>query len=231
MRPRRHLGDVAQQLRVHRAVVEVVVADQYAERLAAELAVFLLVHFLEDRALVPGSAAELLERAAQLLLGDVEDLDLQELVGFGVVDQVGQPAPRRLQLLEVLVVHDLVDLAGQLGVDRRDHRLDRTQRVVGDQAGAGERLARQRLDRLLHRFARPVAFGLELAIHEGRKIAGGRGFRQAGRGDGRKIGFGHAQDSPPVPVTGLGAAARLAISAGSCSSLPTSSSAPVLPSM
>ena len=48
------------------AVVEVVVADQAAEGLAAELAVFLFVDLLEERALVPGRALVLLERLAEV---------------------------------------------------------------------------------------------------------------------------------------------------------------------
>ena len=62
------LRHLAQQLDVGRRVVEVVVADQAAERLAAELAVFLLVDLLEQRALVPGRALVPLERLAEILL-------------------------------------------------------------------------------------------------------------------------------------------------------------------
>ena len=47
------LGHFAEQLDIGRAVVEVVVADQAAERLAAELAVFRFVDLLEYRALIP----------------------------------------------------------------------------------------------------------------------------------------------------------------------------------
>ena len=56
----RDLRHLPEQLDVRRRVVEVVVADQAAEGLAAELAVLLLVELLEDRALVPGGALELL---------------------------------------------------------------------------------------------------------------------------------------------------------------------------
>ena len=91
------LGHLAQQLHVRRAVVEVVVADQAAEGLAAELAVLLLVELLEDRALVPGGALELLQGLVQLLLGDVHHPDLEHLVGLGVVDQVVQAAPGALR--------------------------------------------------------------------------------------------------------------------------------------
>ena len=51
----------AQHLDVRRRVVEVVVAHETAERLAAELAVLFFVDLLEEGALVPGRAFELLE--------------------------------------------------------------------------------------------------------------------------------------------------------------------------
>ena len=89
----RDLCDPAQQSDVRRAVVEVIVADQAAVGLAAELAVFFLVDFLEDGALVPGGPFEFLDRLAQLLLRDVEDANLQHFVGLGVVDQVVQAPP------------------------------------------------------------------------------------------------------------------------------------------
>ena len=100
------LRHLAQHLDVRRAVVEVVVADQAAVGLAAQLAVLLLVELLEDRALVPGRALELFEGLVQILLGDVHHADLQHLVGLGVVHQVVQTAPGALQLLEVRVVQD-----------------------------------------------------------------------------------------------------------------------------
>ena len=68
MRRRGDLSDIAQQLRVLRRVVEVVVAHQQPERLAAELAVLLLIEAPEDRALVPGGAAELLKRPPEIFL-------------------------------------------------------------------------------------------------------------------------------------------------------------------
>src|SRR5207253_4145246 len=61
----RHLTD---QLDVRRRVVEIVVADQAAEGLAAELPVLRLVELLEDRALVPGDALEALEGPTQIRL-------------------------------------------------------------------------------------------------------------------------------------------------------------------
>src|SRR5437764_1248636 len=74
----RHLSE---QLDITRGVIEVIVAHERAIGLTAQLTVFLLVHFLEERALVPGGALVFLERLAQVLLGNVEHTDLQHLVG------------------------------------------------------------------------------------------------------------------------------------------------------
>lgn len=57
------LGHFAQQLHVLRAVIEVVVAHQAAERFAAELAILFFVDFLEDRALIPAHTFIALQRA------------------------------------------------------------------------------------------------------------------------------------------------------------------------
>ena len=75
MRCRRDVRDLLEQLDVLAALVEVVVADQRAERSAAEHAVLFLVHLLEQRALV--ELGRPLQVAQQVLLRDVEDLDLQ----------------------------------------------------------------------------------------------------------------------------------------------------------
>ena len=98
----RHLTD---QLDVRRRMVEVVVADQAAEGLAAELPVLRLVELLEERALVPGHALEALEGPTQVRLGDVQHADLQHLVGLGVRHQVVEATPGALDFLERLVVH------------------------------------------------------------------------------------------------------------------------------
>src|SRR5262249_2441710 len=92
----------------------VVIPDQAAEGLAAELPVLSLVELLEDRALVPRDALVALERPSEIRLGDVHDADLQHLVGLGVGDQVVEPAPGALDLLEGLVVHDEIDLLAEL---------------------------------------------------------------------------------------------------------------------
>ena len=70
-----HVRHLLEQRDVLRMVAELVVADQQAERRAAEGAVLFLVDLLEQRALVElGRALQVLE---QVLLRDVEDLDLE----------------------------------------------------------------------------------------------------------------------------------------------------------
>jgi hypothetical protein len=126
------LRHLAEQLDIGRRVIEMIVTDQATVRLATELTVFLLVNALEQRALIPGHALVFAQRLAQLLLGDVQDADLQHFVGLGVVDEIVQAAPRALDLLEALVMQDQVDLVGQLFVDLGNNRLDGADDVVGD---------------------------------------------------------------------------------------------------
>ena len=97
VRRRGDLRHVGQQLHVFRVVVELVVADQHAERLAAELAELLLVDLAEDRALIPGSAAEFAQGARQFALADIEQADFQHGVRIGRPHQEVQAAPSRLR--------------------------------------------------------------------------------------------------------------------------------------
>src|SRR5207302_1430167 len=106
----RDLAHLAQQLDIGRSVIKVVVPDHAAERLAPELPVFLLVDPLEDRALIPGGTLVALQRFAELGLTDIEYTNLQHFVGFGVVHEVMQAAPRTFELLEVRVMQDQVVL-------------------------------------------------------------------------------------------------------------------------
>src|SRR5690606_14889979 len=69
----------------------------------------------------------LLEVLEELLLGDVEDLELQRRAGLGLVEEVAETPPGALETLEVGVVQDLVELEGDDPVDLGDagveHRL------------------------------------------------------------------------------------------------------------
>ena len=177
----RDLRHLAEQLDVGRRVVEVVVADQRAERLAAELAVLFFVQLLEERRLVPGRALVALQRLAEVLLGDRHHADLQRLVGLGVVHHVVQAAPGRLELLEVLVMQDEVDLLGHLAVERGDHRLDAGHGVGADQLDVRQRLLRQRLDRGLDRRLGLVGLRLEFLVEQRREVVAFDGDACKGR--------------------------------------------------
>ena len=129
MRRRGNLRNRVEQLDVLRPVVEFVIADQHAVRLAAELAVLFLINLLEDRALVPRRATELAQRAGQLALRQIEHLDLQTRPGFGGVDQEEQPAPGCFHLLELWMVQDQVGKFADLAIDLSDHRFNRPPRI------------------------------------------------------------------------------------------------------
>jgi hypothetical protein len=232
------LGHFTQQLRIGRRLVEVVVADQAAERLAAELTVFRLVDLLEQRALIPGRALVALQRFPEILLADVHEADLEHLVGLGVVDQVVQPAPGALELLEVRVMQDQVDLLGQLLVQLRNDRFDGLDDVAADQFGLGERLLRQGPDRLLDGFLRFIGFRLEFFSQKRIEF---RDFNRGRFGSWVQLGFRISHGCSPLEGShdydldsssgGFFVVARVCSSAGSCNSLLTRSSAPDLPSM
>src|SRR5262249_44897879 len=101
---------------------ELVVADQAAERLATRRAELVLVYLLEQPALVElDGLGEVVE---QVLLAGVQHPDGEGGAGLAVLDEVGEPAPGRLELLEVVRVHDLVQLVAQQLVDLRHRRID-----------------------------------------------------------------------------------------------------------
>ena len=205
MRGRRRLGDLIEQFHVRRALVEVVVPDQTAERLAAELAVFRLIDALEDRTLVPRRPLVPLERLAKIQLRDVQDADLQHLVGLGVVDEVVQPAPCAFELLHVLVVQDLVDLLGQLLVELRDDRFNRLDDIRADQLGVGERLLGQRAHGPFDGFLRLV--GLRLELFSQKRIELGD-FERPSRGRCDLLGIGVGHICAPLRSSFLGGAFR-----------------------
>ena len=166
----RHLAQLAKQLDIRRAVIEIIVADHAAEGFAAELAELLLVDLLEDRALVPGRPLVALQGLAEVELGDVHDTDLQHLVGLGVVDEIVQAAPGTFQLLEVIVMQDRIDLLRQPLVELGDHRLDRHDDVAADQVRLRQRLLRQRQHGLLDGRLGVVGLRLELLVQQGGKF-------------------------------------------------------------
>ena len=122
--------DLLEERHVLRVVAEFVVPDQRAERGAAERSVLFFVDLLEERGLVEFRGP--LEVLQEILLGHVQDADLEHRRGLALEHEMLQAAPASLELLEVRVVHDLVELRRQELVDRRDARVDRVLEVLGE---------------------------------------------------------------------------------------------------
>ena len=74
-------------------MVKVVVADQTTIRFAAELTILFLVELFEDWALIPTRSLVAAHGLAQVVLGNVQDANLEHFIGIGVVDQIFQSAP------------------------------------------------------------------------------------------------------------------------------------------
>lgn len=115
-------GDVAQQFDVRRGGAEGVVADHACDRLTAELTVAGGVGMLVEAA--AGDVAGVLEVLQQFFLGDVQHVELDVLAKIRAIDQQLQPAPGRLQLLELRLMQDDVHLLAQGAVDFGDHLVD-----------------------------------------------------------------------------------------------------------
>ena len=163
------LAQVAQQLHVGRQMAEIVVADQAAERLAAQLAEFVLVDLLEQRALVPAGIRIEPQVAIELVLGDVHHPDLEIGVGLGIEDEIVQAAPGAFDLLEFRRVKDFIHLRGQLLVEPRDHLLDGVEDVGLDDGRIFQRLADQRGNRVLDLGRRAFGSRLETLLEQARQ--------------------------------------------------------------
>ncbi len=122
------MGDLVEQLHVLRMTTELVIADQRAEWRAAECAVLLFVDLLEERALIElGCLLEIIEK---LRLRNRKYTQLQPCAGLGVRHQIVQATPCRLQLLELGLVHDLVELTAEHLVDLGDTTIDHRRSVL-----------------------------------------------------------------------------------------------------
>ena len=86
----------------------------------------------------------------QVLLLQVQHADLQRGARFGVLHQVVETAPRALQFLEVLVMHDGRKLLRHLFVDRRDCLVEGLRQVLAERDGAGKRFGRKGPQQVLH---------------------------------------------------------------------------------
>ena len=68
------------------------------------------------------------------------------------------------------MVDDLVHLRRKLGVQLGDHRVDRVEDVVGDEAVIRQRLAHQSRDGIINFFGRGVAARFEVLFEDRRKL-------------------------------------------------------------
>src|SRR6185437_10185011 len=99
------------------AMIECVVADKDAVRLAAQLSEFLLVYLAEDRALIPGRATEFAQCTPELAFADVQHADLDAKLLVRGAYQHLQSAPRRFDTLEVRRVQDKTKLRTHTRID------------------------------------------------------------------------------------------------------------------
>ncbi len=149
-----NVGYQAQCLDIVRMLRPLIVADQRAIRFAARRAKFVLIDLLEQLALIEFNRA--LQIARQLALRQVEHTQLQARARLAVHHQIMQPAPGAFERGELRVMHDRVELVGQLAIDRGDGAVDGARQVLVERDGAGERL----LDQVLHQVLRLVGCGL-----------------------------------------------------------------------
>ena len=172
-------------------VAPLVVADQRAVGLAARRAELVLVDLLEELALVELDGAG--EVAIELALGQVEHAQLQRGAGLRVMDQVMQSPPRALELEELRIVHDRVELLGQLGIDRLDGLVEGPGEVAVEGDRAGQRLLDQVLDEVLG----AIRLGLLGIAEDLVQQAGCRfGRRRCSRGLRRALCVGHLTIPP-----------------------------------
>ena len=171
-------------------VAEVVVRHQGTERLAAGGTELVLVHLLEDGALVPSCSLELLEGLGELILADVHYADLEVAVRLCVAHQIIQPAPSTLQLLEVLVVQHEVHLLAELLVQLGNHGLHGGDDVIRDEVGLAEGLLGQGAHGLLYRRLGFLGLGAEFLVEQGVKVAQLDGLGRLGGCGGLLLGHG-----------------------------------------
>src|SRR5262249_54864942 len=126
VRCRRDLRNALEQLDVPWQTVEFVVRDHCRVRKRTRLIVRAPVNALVEIRL--NQLWRLLERRAQLFLRGRQDLDPVVTPEISSVDEQLEPAPRRLELLESRVMHDVIQLAADLLIELRDQAID--QRLV-----------------------------------------------------------------------------------------------------
>src|SRR3954464_15325657 len=122
MRCRREHRQVRQHGNIVWPMIECVVADEDAVRLAAQLAEFLLIDLAEDRALIPGRAAEFAQGTPEFALADIQYADLDAKLLVRGAHQHLQSAPCRFGSLEFRRMQDRIELRTYSRIDPGDHR-------------------------------------------------------------------------------------------------------------
>ena len=109
------------------------------------------------------------------------------LIGLGVVDHVMEAAPGALEGLEILMVHDEVDLLRELLVNLGDHRRNRPGDIGRDEGGRSQGLLGQRAHGRLDGGLLLRIAGLEFLVEQRLELADFRRSRGGGAGLGNRF--------------------------------------------
>ncbi|MNX84623.1 hypothetical protein D3C86_1164320 [compost metagenome] len=151
---RRNRRDALQQLHVIEGVVEFIVADDRAERLAAGGAEFVFVDRLEEARLIEFHG--LFQIAREFPLAGIHDADLEVDARLGILDEIVEPAPGAFELREFRRLHDGGKLFGNRPVQFGNGVVEGDGEVAVVFDRSLQRLVGQRAQKIL----RAVRFGL-----------------------------------------------------------------------
>src|SRR5205823_2875339 len=146
-----YLCDFLEQLHIFRLWPKLIIPHECREGCSTENAKLLFIHLLEERALVEFRSA--LQVAKQFRFLYVEDLDLQPFASFTLIKQIFQTSPTAFELLEVGMVHDLIELSRHKLVNLRDARIDRRLCIFGDSCCTLQNFLHKSLDEVFAAFA------------------------------------------------------------------------------
>ena len=127
---RRDLRHLLDQFQVFRVTTKFIVADQRPKGCTAEGAELFFVDFLEQRALVEFDGSSSL--CSRSFFRGIEHLDLEAGAGFALSTRYWSPR-QSLQLLELLVVHHLIQLLSEQAIDIGNSGVDRCLQVLRDE--------------------------------------------------------------------------------------------------
>ena len=153
-------------------MAEIVIANQSAVGLSAQLTEFVLIELLEQRALVPAGIRIEPQVPVKLVLGDVENPDLQIGVGLGIEDEIAQPSPGTFDRLEFRRVNDFIHLRAQFLIEPRNHLLDRIEYVGLDDGRIFQRFRDQRRNGVLDLGRGAFRSWLETLLEQSGKLIG-----------------------------------------------------------